>query len=69
MNTWPNGARQALTQDEHETWNSDNYPGTLELCVLCDEPTGNCEEDNIFLDDETGPVCSACYEIKRPVDD
>jgi len=45
MNTWPDGKRRALTQSQHAEWNASNYPGTLELCSECDEPTGYCEED------------------------
>jgi len=51
MNTWPNGYKHAMTQCEHEKWNSGNYPGTLEICCKCGEPTGNCEEDNIVNED------------------
>lgn len=62
-NTWPGGRRKALHQSEHEAWNANNYPGTRQLCVLCDEPTGRCEDDSIYLEDkeETGPLCESCY--------
>ena len=60
MNTWPNGIKRALSQSEHEKWNSFNYPGTLQLCEKCESPTGRCEEDSIFLD-EIGPICEDCY--------
>ena len=59
MNTWPNGYRHAMTQSDHENWNADNYPGTREICCKCDEPTGNCEEDNI-LGDDGEPYCHGC---------
>ena len=59
MNTWPQGQRRAMTQSEHEAWNDSNYPGTLEICIKCDEPTENCEEDNI-LDDDGYPHCYDC---------
>jgi hypothetical protein len=59
MNSWPNGIRRAMTQSEHKSWNDSNYPGTLEICCKCDDPTGNCEEDNI-LDDDGDPYCSDC---------
>lgn len=59
MNTWPNGYKRAMTQSEHENWNANNYPGTREICCKCDEPTGNCEEDNI-LDDDGEPYCYDC---------
>jgi len=51
MNTWPSGYRHAMSQKEHERWNSSHYPGTLQLCSLCDEPTGRCEEDGIWTKD------------------
>ena len=62
MNAWPNGVKRAMSQSEHGEWNSYNYPGTLQLCCQCDEPTGRCEEDSIYLDDDTGPLCESCYE-------
>jgi len=61
MNTWPGGRRKALHQSDHEKWNENNYPGTLQLCSLCDEPTGRCEEDSMYLKDDTGPVCEGCF--------
>ncbi len=64
MNTWPGGKRHAMEQDEHERWNSSNYPGTLQLCFDCGEPTGHCEEDSLCIvdgDDERGPLCEECY--------
>jgi len=63
MNTWPNGVRRALDQSEHERWNAKHYPGTLQLCVLCDLPTERCEEDAIMSGD-VGPLCRACYETQ-----
>jgi len=60
MNTWPDGQRKALTQEEHRRWNNDNYPGTLQLCDFCDEPTGRCEEDSLYVDD-SGPLCEECF--------
>lgn len=62
VNSWPDGIRRALHQNEHEFWNSFNFPGTRQICVLCDEPTERCEEDSIYLADETGPVCVECYK-------
>jgi hypothetical protein len=59
-NTWPGGKRRALGPSEHERWNSKNYPGTRQLCALCDEPTGRCEDDSIFTDDGDGPLCETC---------
>jgi hypothetical protein len=48
-----------MTQSEHAQWNADNYPGTLEICSKCDQPTGRCEEDNI-TDEEGEPHCYDC---------
>lgn len=63
MNTWPDGQRRALTQSQHESWNDANYPGTRQLCECCDEPTGRCEEDSMYANDE-GPLCEECYDLK-----
>ena len=60
INTWPQGHIHAMSQDEHQTWNVKNYPGTLQLCSRCESPTGNCEEDSIFVESE-GPLCEDCY--------
>ena len=60
MNTWPKGYRHSMHQSDHEVWNSQNYPGTRQLCVLCDEITGRCEDDSLYFD-ETGPLCEECY--------
>ena len=57
-----------MSQDAHERWNARNYPGTLQLCCLCEQPTGRCEEDALYVepaaldDDATGPFCPECYE-------
>jgi hypothetical protein len=59
VNEWPGCKRKAITQGEHSAWNAENYPGTLEICIKCDEPTGNCEEDNI-TDDNGAPYCDDC---------
>ncbi len=59
-NTWPGGYRHAIHQDEHEKWNSQNYPGTLQICMCCDEPTTFCEEDGLF-DDDGNAYCTECY--------
>ena len=49
------------TQCEHEKYNSTHCPGTRQLCSLCEEPTGRCEEDSLFLFNINGPVCENCY--------
>lgn len=63
MNTWPGGQRHAMDQDEHKRWNAGHYPGTRQLCVRCDRPTGRCEED--ALDTPTGPICEDCYHAGK----
>lgn len=69
MNTWPNGEKHAMTQHEHAVWNASNWPGTRQLCCQCDEPTGRCEEDDIYTEEGMGPLCEDCWEIERPGDD
>ena len=61
MNTWPGNKRHAMMQSQHTAWNAKNYPGTRQLCILCDAPTGRCEDDSIYTEDETGPLCENCY--------
>lgn len=62
MNTWPGGHRHAMHQDEHEAWNAKHYPGTRQMCSKCDQPTGRCEDDTLFLDDAPDePLCEECY--------
>ena len=62
MNTWPGGMRHAMEQSVHERWNAAHYPGTRQLCVICEAPTGRCKEDAMYNDD-VGPVCEACHTI------
>jgi hypothetical protein len=67
MNTWPGGKRHAMHQDDHEAWNAKRYPGTRQLCCECDEPTGRCEEDSLFVESEIteiviGPLCEPCHD-------
>jgi hypothetical protein len=59
-NTWPGGQRRALSQGQHAEWNARHYPGTRQLCVLCEQPTGRCEDDTLFNGD-TGPLCPDCW--------
>jgi hypothetical protein len=60
QNTWPNGVRKALDQSIHERWNTLNYPGTRQLCEICENPTGRCEEDSL---EKCGEVlCEDCYK-------
>lgn len=61
MNTWPGRYRHAMDQDEHRSWNSRNYAGTRQLCAVCDEPTGRCEDDTIRSEDGE-PLCETCRD-------
>lgn len=61
VNTWPDEIKRAMHQDEHEAWNAKHYPGTRQLCCICDEPTGRCEEDSMHIEGYDGPVCESCY--------
>ena len=64
-NEWPGGRRKAMHQDEHEAWNAQHYPGTRQLCAKCDGPTGRCEDDSLYADDdgECGPLCEECWKM------
>jgi hypothetical protein len=59
MNTWPGGKRRAMHQSEHKRWNAHHYPGTRQLCDLCGDPTGRCEDDGIWSVDGE-PLCEDC---------
>jgi len=52
----------ARTQCEHEAINAKEYPGTRQLCSVCDEPTGRCEEDSFYTEDGKGPMCENCFK-------
>ncbi len=65
-NTWPGGRRKALYQPEHGKWNALNYPGTRQLCSLCDEPTGRCEDDTM-RSSEGEPICEDCFVEEESV--
>lgn len=49
----------ALDQATHEMINARYYPGTRQLCSVCDEPTGRCEEDSLSIGE--GPLCEECW--------
>lgn len=70
MNTWPGGQRRPLTQAAHEAWNAQHYPGTRQMCVECDEPTGRADElTSLYADNGYGPLCEECYaEVQRVLD-
>jgi hypothetical protein len=59
-NTWPGGYRHAMDQDQHARWNQSNYPGTREMCSICDSETGRAGrgEDSIFRE-----VCKTSCEF------
>ena len=67
-NTWPGGERRAMTQSDHEAWNADNYPGTLQLCDDCGDETGRCEDDTIWSTDGERVLCYACSEKDTEAD-
>ena len=50
------------SRDKGARWNANNYPGTLQLCSECGEPTGRCEEESLYVDD-FGPLCLDCWLI------
>ena len=60
MNTWPGGRRHAMYQSEHEEWNAKHYPGTRQLCSICEQPTGRCEDDTLWSEDNE-PLCEECW--------
>jgi hypothetical protein len=60
MAEWWRG--RALDQSTHERINARHYPGTRQLCIRCDEPTGRCSDDSLYDDDtDEGPLCETCY--------
>ena len=66
-NTWPSGYRHALNVRQHRDWNEAHYPGTRQLCITCDQPTGRCEEDSIHVGN-SGPLCEECRDAWPPCD-
>jgi hypothetical protein len=52
------------SQLEHAAINAREYPGTRQLCCICDESTERCEEDSIYLDDGRGPLCQECFHAE-----
>ncbi len=53
------------SQNEHHLYNSTHYPGTRQLCVVCECETERCEEDDIYVEvgeDYVGPLCIECYK-------
>lgn len=56
---------KSRSQSEHEEINRREYPGTRQLCKQCGEPTGRCEDDSLYEDEEgeIGPLCEDCFDI------
>ena len=50
-----------MDQIEHQRWNANHYPGTRQLCDLCGEPTGRCEEDTLWDQAEEHKLCEFCW--------
>ena len=50
-----------MTPSQHDRHNSINYPGTRQLCVICDSQTDRCEEDSLYVGDD-GPLCMCCHD-------
>lgn len=42
-------------------WNARNHPGTRQLCAICGDATGRCEDDALHIDADEDPVCEACW--------
>lgn len=65
MGNWWEG--KALDQATHARINAQHYPGTRELCCVCDYPTGRAGagEDSLYNDEGDGPYCEDCWEIYR----
>lgn len=56
------GIKRPLDPGQHEEVNA-RYPGcTKQHCVECENPTGRCEEDSIYVGDR-GPLCEECREL------
>ena len=51
---------KSINQDEHVKINEREYPGTRQLCELCDEPTGRCEDDSIICEYCEKVICEDC---------
>lgn len=68
MNSWPDGYKKAMSQAEHSAWDAYNYPGDLQICFSCEEPTNRCDEDDFWADNGDGPFCIDCwilYQVKE----
>lgn len=59
----------ARHQSEHAEINAREYPGTRQLCCVCDEPTERCEEDGIWCEVRQGWLCLVCYDVLQKGDE
>ena len=53
------------SQNEHNQYNKNHYPGTRQICVVCKSPIERCEEDDLYVCknmEEIGPLCRNCYD-------
>jgi len=50
---------RAISQ-QNNSINSKKYPGTRQICDMCGEPTGRCEEDGYF-DNNENVYCEHCF--------
>jgi len=49
-----------------QAWNASHYPGTRQMCSQCGQPTGRCEDDTLFNEEE--PLCEEGWaEIAQEV--
>ncbi len=60
---------KARTQKEHDRINATEYPGTRQMCVDCDTPTGRCEDDAIWTNLAHGPLSEECWDKYRDLDE
>jgi hypothetical protein len=37
-------------------------PQKIQRCAHCDNATGRCEEDSLYITDDDGPLCEPCYD-------
>lgn len=58
---------KARSQKEHRKINAREYPGTRQLCVICEESTERCEEDALYANNGEGPLCDKCYDKREEV--
>ena len=58
-----------MLPSEHEAYNTIHYPGTRQLCFICDEPTERCEDDACWSTVYEGePLCADCWHEENPAE-